>query len=213
MNCVTHAEIPAKITCPRCQRPFCAQCLVRSGTEEICLECCRQAAGSTNTAIQGTPTTAEPSASPGLAFGLGWIPGVGAIYNGEYLKAFIHVVIFGTLISVSNRSHVGSFESLFGLLTTAFYFYMPLEAFHTAKRKLLVASGQAVYGQDHGSQEETLWTGSLLVLLGCLLFLNEFIDGFIEQVLRFWPVVLIAFGAYKIWRFFGQSRVPKVVVE
>ena len=209
MNCVNHAELPAKLNCPRCQRPFCAQCLIRVGNDEICLECFRQRSGSS----QVRPNAAESMiASPGLAFGLGWIPGVGAIYNGEYLKAFIHVVIFGFLISVSHRSHVGSFESLFSLLTTAFYFYMPLEAFHTAKRRVIVASGQAVVENKH-SAEETLWTGSLLIFLGCLLFLNEFINGFIEQIFRFWPLVLIIFGAYKIWRSFGYSKVLKVVAE
>ena len=28
----------------------------------------------------------DPGASPGLAFLLGFIPGVGAIYNGQYVK-------------------------------------------------------------------------------------------------------------------------------
>jgi TM2 domain-containing membrane protein YozV len=33
-----------------------------------------------------------------LAFILGFIPGLGAIYNGEYNKAMIHIVVFGALI-------------------------------------------------------------------------------------------------------------------
>ena len=33
--------------------------------------------------------------APGLAFALGFIPGVGAIYNGQYLKGLVHALIFG----------------------------------------------------------------------------------------------------------------------
>src|SRR5260370_11117434 len=36
--------------------------------------------------------------SPGLAFFLGWIPGVGAIYNGQYVNGLVHAVIFGLRI-------------------------------------------------------------------------------------------------------------------
>src|SRR5262245_39091750 len=56
----------------------------------------------------GTPAmapVADPGASPGLAFLLGLIPGVGAIYNGQYAKGLVHVFIFGLLISVANESH------------------------------------------------------------------------------------------------------------
>ena len=35
-----------------------------------------------------------PDISPGLAFFLGWIPGVGAIYNGQYAKGLVHAVAF-----------------------------------------------------------------------------------------------------------------------
>src|SRR5271155_3601904 len=37
----------------------------------------------------------HPEVSPGLAFLLGIIPGVGAIYNRQYAKGIVHVVIVG----------------------------------------------------------------------------------------------------------------------
>ena len=37
--------------------------------------------------------------SPGVAFVLGLIPGVGAIYNGQYAKGLIHVFILGMLFT------------------------------------------------------------------------------------------------------------------
>jgi hypothetical protein len=42
--------------------------------------------------------------------------------------------------------------------------------------------------------------------MGCLLFVNEWVDGFLEGVLKFWPVVLIGFGAYKIREHLRKER-------
>ena len=39
---------------------------------------------------------ANEHVSPPLAFVLGFIPGVGAVYNGQYAKGLLHVVIFGS---------------------------------------------------------------------------------------------------------------------
>ena len=89
--------------------------------------------------LPGSPYAAPPGAmrgdsSPGLAFILGLIPGVGAIYNSQYAKGFIHVVIFGLLIAIL-ESGVGPLTPLFGILLAVWVCYMAFEAFHTAKKK------------------------------------------------------------------------------
>jgi len=48
---------------------------------------------------------------------------------------------------------------MFTLLAVAFHFYMPLEAFHTAKRKLLESQGFSVVAQASNPKRENLWTG------------------------------------------------------
>jgi TM2 domain-containing membrane protein YozV len=68
--------------------------------------------------------------SPGLAAILGFIPGVGAMYNGEYAKGFIHVLIFASLIWAAD--HV---SGIFGIGIAAFVLYMPIEAYRTAKAR------------------------------------------------------------------------------
>ncbi len=60
---------------------------------------------------------------------LGLIPGVGAMYNGQFFKAMIHVVVFAVLISISEH------YPLFGLFIAAWIFYQAFEAFHTAKAR------------------------------------------------------------------------------
>ena len=156
---------------------------------------------------QETFTNSPNLCPPGTAFGLGMIPGVGALCNGEYLRAFIHVMIFGLLISIANSPGLGSLEPMFTLLTVAFYFYMPLEAFHTAKRKLLESQGLLVVAQVSDPKRENLWTGLVLTLMGGLLFLNNLIHGFMEQAFRFWPLALIGFGSVKIVSHFKKEKI------
>ncbi len=59
----------------------------------------------------------------------GLIPGVGAMYNGQFFKALIHVVIFAVLISITD--HYG----IFGLFIAAWVLYQSFEAYHTAKAR------------------------------------------------------------------------------
>ncbi len=56
------------------------------------------------TSPQGSVPPPPPGGdiSPGLAFLLGLIPGVGAIYNGQYAKGLVHVAVVGVLISILN---------------------------------------------------------------------------------------------------------------
>jgi len=60
---------------------------------------------------------------------LGLIPGVGAMYNGQFFKGLIHVVIFAVLISITDH------YPIFGLFIAAWILYQSFEAFHTAKAR------------------------------------------------------------------------------
>src|SRR4029079_12956256 len=116
----------------------------------LCNECIRMVKGSVYcetclgelvTGKAASPPAAStepvPGTSPGVAFALGLIPGVGAIYNGEFVKAAIHILIFGTLVSLADATDA----AIFNLATAAFYFYMPFEAYYTAKKRKLGAEG------------------------------------------------------------------------
>jgi hypothetical protein len=59
---------------------------------------------------------------------LGLIPGVGAMYNGQFFKGFIHVIVFAVLISITS-----SVNGIFGIFIGAWVLYQSFEAYHTAK--------------------------------------------------------------------------------
>ncbi|MFZ0618535.1 MAG: hypothetical protein WAM01_07590, partial [Candidatus Acidiferrales bacterium] len=74
------------------------------------------------TQIPGTlpgpaPLKIEPMhPSAAVAVVLGFIPGLGAVYNGEYVKALIHVLVFGGLIAALSSDLPGAaYYALFGI--------------------------------------------------------------------------------------------------
>ncbi len=68
--------------------------------------------------------------SPVLAGFLGFIPGVGAMYNGQFAKGVVHLIIFAVLVSLSD--HV---NGIFGLFVAGWLFYMAFDAYHTARTR------------------------------------------------------------------------------
>ncbi len=68
--------------------------------------------------------------NPALACVLGFIPGVGAMYNGQFAKGLAHIVIFAVLISLANN-----ISGLFGLLIAGWLAYMVFDAYQTARAR------------------------------------------------------------------------------
>lgn len=73
------------------------------------------------------PVPGEPN--PGLAALLGFIPGVGAFYNGQYAKGVVHLVVFAILTTLADRN------GIFGLFVAGWIFYQVIEAHHTARAR------------------------------------------------------------------------------
>jgi len=205
MNCLNHPEIPATAFCRTCGKPLCDACKRPAQGSVYCEE---HVPAQTATAarpaapVYSPPPAAEPGVSPGLAFALGLvIPGVGAIYNGQYAKGLVHAVIFGLLVSILSSGSAHGMEPLFGFLIAAWVFYMALEAYHTAQKR---RAGEPV---DEFSSLINLHTrGSrfpagavVLIGLGVLLLLNTTDIIPLEKVLRYWPVLLILLGVYLLY--------------
>lgn len=146
------------------------------------------------------PPIANHDASPGLAFVLGLIPGVGAIYNGQYAKGLVHVIIIGLTISILSNGGARGFEPLLSLLLASFFFYMAFEAYHTARRRqqgLVVDEFSSLFPM-RGSNRFPIAPIALIVL-GVIFLLNN-LDLFeVERVIRYWPVLLIVLGVYMLY--------------
>ncbi len=153
--------------------------------------------------LGGTPYvhSATGTPSPGLAFILGFIPGVGAIYNGQYAKGLVHAVVFGLLVTILDSGHVGSFEPLFGIFLAIWVFYMAFEAHHTAAKR---RKGEPVEELSSLMNIPTTAGGIpvgpvILIGLGVILLLDTLNVITFESVSRYWPVLLIVGGGYMLY--------------
>ena len=134
MNCAVHNNKPAAAYCRTCGKALCDTCK-RDVMGAIYCEPCLAARvhGVSPNTVTGTPVTVvtDPP-NPAIATILGLIPGVGAMYNGQFIKALVHIGIFVTLIALT--SHV---SGLFGILIGFFVIYMAFEAHQTATARHL----------------------------------------------------------------------------
>ncbi len=213
MNCFNHPEIPAVAYCRTCGKALCAECRRTSlGTVY-----CEEHAPVTAT---GEPLAAAPpdqpypgdvrvdrGPSPGLAFALGLIPGVGAIYNGQYAKGLVHFVVFGLIVSILNRHDVQGWEPLFGMMIPVWIFYMAFEAYHTAQKRRdgeRVDEFSSLIAMNQGPGTFPVG-GVILIVLGVLLLLDTTGVLSLDRLLRYWPAGLILLGVYMLYGRFESS--------
>lgn len=225
MNCYLHPDAAAAAYCRACGRPLCGACVRPAEGTVFCqehvpvtyqsaaYETTGAGASPANPYLQNAPPAAPVNNSPGLAFALGLIPGVGAIYNGQYLKGLVHAIIFGLLISLANSAEHTAGQPLLGMMCFAFYCYMPFEAYHTAKKRqagMLVEEWSSLLAQHRYTSRAPLGP-ILLIMLGVLFLLDTL--GVIEfrELARFWPILLILVGAFMLYNRVAaptQSSIP-----
>jgi len=196
MNCAYHAEAPNVAFCIHCGQPLCNDCIRKVQGSVYCEKCLGEIVGDKTVKKEIHDVAGH---NPGAAFALGLIPGVGAIYNGEFVKAAVHILIFGTLVSLADATDA----ALFGLAAAAFYFYMPFEAYYTAKKRMLGTQGVSLetpidrLQQQFGTMKDReLWGGIALIVIGGLYLLGnlDFFD--LHRIARLWPVGLVALGVW-----------------
>ena len=209
MNCSTHQDRESAAFCRTCGRAMCSECKRDVRGVIFCESCLAHEISGASRPAAGAPggPYAQSGPSPALALGLGFIPGVGAIYNCQYAKAFVHVIIFGTLISILDNGVSHGFEPLFGLLLSAFVFYQAIEAYHTAQKRLRgevpdewsgILSNAGGVGRSGGAV--------FLIVLGGIFLLNNLGYLTLSSVLKFWPLVLIGLGLSMLVNRMGGAK-------
>lgn len=222
MNCQNHPEVPATAFCRSCGKPVCGECRRDAFGTVFCAE---HMPAPTGVGVPPPPPGPGPSyappppgapgyiyadVSPGLALFLGMIPGVGAIYNGQYAKGLVHAVVFGVLVSIADAAH-HSGEFVFGMMAFSWWAYMVFEAYHTARKRRF---GEPVDEYSsilnlRGGKEQMPVAGIALIVLGALMLLRTLNLFDFEYVARYWPVLLIAAGAYLLYGRFAHSGAPE----
>ena len=186
MNCAVHTDVAATGYCRQCGKALCPGCTRDVGGALYCESCL-------TSIVSATPPAAAASGShPGAALALGFIPGLGAVYNGEYVKALIHVAVFGGIIALLNLDLPTGYYVFLGIGLGCFYFYMPIEAYRTAKARQLGAHAIETVPQ----QKRTPMGAIVLIALGFIFLLANFGLLHKEWLIKGWPVGLVALGVW-----------------
>ena len=150
-----------------------------------------------------------PDVSPGLALFLGMIPGVGAIYNGQYAKGMVHAVIWGMLMSIADSRAAHGLEPVF--VHAAWW-----PGWSTWRSRRITRRASAAWAKPvdeysslinlSGRSDQIPVAGIALIVLGVLLLLHTLDLLDFDYVARFWPVLLIAAGVYLLYGRFTVRR-------
>ncbi|MBV8206418.1 MAG: B-box zinc finger protein [Acidobacteria bacterium] len=164
MNCANHPQTVAAAFCRTCGKPLCPACQRNVQGVIYCQECVERLGAVPPPPGQAGQVVMEPALgippgakvanmpSPGLAALLGFIPGVGAIYNGQFVKGVAHVAIFIALIVAANNLP-DNVSWIPGLGIGIWIFYMVYDAYQTARARELGRPLPDPFGF------ESLWEG------------------------------------------------------
>jgi hypothetical protein len=147
MNCTVHPESAAVSYCRTCGKAMCESCRRNVRGTYYCEECIanrlQDAMPPTGVVAPGPVPPDGHAPSPGLAAVLGFIPGVGAMYNGQFAKALIHVLVFVSIIWITSNG-----SGFFGMFIPFFVFYMVFDAYKTARARELGLSLPDPFGLE-----------------------------------------------------------------
>ena len=211
MKCAVHPDVDAIGYCRNCGKALCSTCARPIRDVFYCEDCLAGALGipappsATPFAPGATPyvspsvppiaipipAPARPTGSAAIAFILGLFPGLGAVYNGEYNKALIHIVVFAAMIVGLSSDLGGGADTALGLLLAGFIFYMAFDSMRTAKAKQL---GEVTVDPLESWSKERPIGPIILIGVGVLFLLNNFSWFPFYRIERFWPLILIGVG-------------------
>lgn len=227
MQCPDHPENPTTAFCRNCGRGVCGECSLDVNGVPHCPKCKEELEPTPPPELAEDPAPADPPPpppppppraaaaaippprsdyddpkvpTPFLAGLLGIFPGLGAVYNGQYVKGFIHVIIFGLLMTIAEGSRSG--EALMVPIVALFFLYMPIEAVRTAqamRRGEQVDELSGVAGPLLRASRHSPVMGAGLILFGVFALLVNLDIFRFQDIQPFWPVILIAFGGYQLY--------------
>jgi cell wall-active antibiotic response 4TMS protein YvqF len=212
MKCAVHTDVDATGYCRNCGKPMCSACARPVRDVLYCEDCLASLMGIPGaTAAYGAPAPAPgtlppPSArsggSPGVAFFLGLFPGLGAVYNGEYNKALIHIVVFTAIIVGLNGDMGDSADLLLSLLLAGFVLYMAFDAIRVTKARNL---GETPVDPLESWSTNRPIGPMILIGLGVIFLLHNFNIFPFYRFWRLWPLVLIGVGVLMFRNRMGRS--------
>jgi len=190
MKCYYHPNVESTQSCSACRKYLCAACAHSIKGKAYCQDCL--VAGADLAALAVTPRLANFSPARAALFAL--VPGIGAVYNRQYVKAVLHFAIFAGLTIIADSG-----PGIFGVAAFAFYVFTIIDAYRSAQVILRnVVLNQQMLEEKAEDINIPVW-GGVLVLLGVLFFLNNLGVFSLSEMTRFlWPLFFVGLGVYLV---------------
>ncbi len=227
MNCAYHADQSAVAYCRTCGKALCANCTRPVRGVIYCEDCLGARMGVGAPAASFVPPVAPPGAVPPVApmapapIGSGPNPtvagilagifpfGVGAVYTGQYAKGLAHLAIFALLVAGCNANSE-MLQVMCGFGIAFFVVYQIIDAVRSARA---IQAGLpapdpyglgATFGGGIKTDASKVPVGAIVLIGLGVLFLLHTAGVFEYGFDRFWPVLLMALGAWIFARNYGM---------
>ena len=198
MKCYYHPNVESIQSCSACRKYLCAACSHSIKGKTYCQDCL--VAGADLAALAVTPRLANFSPARAALFAL--VPGIGAVYNRQYVKAVLHFAIFAGLTIIADSG-----PGIFSVAAFAFYVFTIIDAYRSAQVILKnVVLNQQLLEEKTEDINIPVW-GGVLVLLGVLFFLNNLGVFSLSEMTRFlWPLFFVGLGVYLVVEYYLSAK-------
>lgn len=192
-RCSYHPEVDAARYCTSCGRPLCETCTHDIKSTIYCQDCLARGVQMMTRAEkeQGWKERARRAALFSL------IPGIGAVYNGQYTKAIAHFAVFAALSIMGDAVH-----GIFGLAAFSFYIFMIIDSYRSGEE---LARGGSLGIAETRDLSSPAW-GITLILIGALFTLNNFNIISLQAFRQLWPLVFIVIGVLLLIKSLRQTE-------
>jgi hypothetical protein len=188
MKCAYHPAAESQDFCTTCNRSLCVECAHRIKGRVYCQDCLVRGAEWAAT----VKDMGMPADSPKRAALCSLIPGMGAVYNNEYLKAITFFAVFAALVVL------GDVHGIFGFGAFAFLVFTVFDSYRTAENRVRAQlQGTPVQPAPQREHSVAAW-GIFLMLLGTVFLLQNIIPY--QFLNRLWPLVFVLLGGYLVYR-------------
>ena len=193
MKCSYHPSVDFQDVCNVCRKALCSECVHKIKGKSYCQDCL----------VEGAEWAASvknlrlPIDAPRRAAICALIPGMGAVYNNDYLKAVTYFAVFALLVMMGER------HGVFGFGAFAFLIFTMFDAYRTAefKNRQRIMSGEIPEETSRNDRTIIGW-GIFLIVLGFLFLLQNLLKNIIRYdfLTELWPLVFIFIGVYLVYR-------------
>lgn len=152
--------------------------------------------------------------SPLMAGLLSIMPGLGQVYVGYYKHGFMYMFVYAFVIMLMSGMNLdeSGLGPLGGLFLAFFFFFNIIDAVRRAKLFNRMIDGVATMEMPPDFElpgiRGSIATGIVLVAAGFLLFLHTMFDMSLVWLQDWWPLAVIGFGAWLIYKEMISRRNP-----